>query len=328
MILDIYGCCYRDVRSSATTRDADQKDKDNQMQLDSQELQSQMRPSHGVTGDDTSQEGCLDHTSDSVRIGASQALPLLVVLGLMAYLFFKADLTLADCAMAIACVLVYVLLERALLGRAKSIACNGQKDAVTKLVPFSDMPDTDPVVMLLNHFDALAMQDPELRVNVATCRRFLRARKKNVAVATIALQKYLDWRKDARPAEIIADDIKIELASGKGYTHGVDLGGYSMIWSFAGRHDKSQRDIEETVNLILYNMESALATGEKRGVDKICLIFDLSGFGYKSMDYEVTNRLFQLLADFYPERLDRLCCGMHPECSAHSGASSARSSIR
>mmetsp|Transcript_123505 Transcript_123505/g.394524 ORF Transcript_123505/g.394524 Transcript_123505/m.394524 type:complete len:111 (+) Transcript_123505:265-597(+) len=53
-------------------------------------------------------------------------------------------------------------------------------------------------------------------------------------------------------------------------------------------------------------MESALATGEKCGVDKICLVFDLSGFGYKSMDNEVTNRLFQLLADFFPERLGRL----------------------
>mmetsp|Transcript_42528 Transcript_42528/g.113661 ORF Transcript_42528/g.113661 Transcript_42528/m.113661 type:complete len:272 (+) Transcript_42528:1-816(+) len=224
----------------------------------------------------------------------------------MAYLFFKADLTLADCAIAIACVLVSVLLETALLGRSRSIACNGQEDAVTKLLPFSEMPDTDPVVMLLNHFDALATQDPELRVDAATCRRFLRARKKNVAVATIALQKYLDWRKNARPAESIADDIKIELASGKGYTQGDDLAGHPMMWAFAGRHDKSQRDIEETVKLILYNMESALATGEKCGVDKICLVFDLSGFGYKSMDYEVTNRLFQLLADFYPERLGRL----------------------
>mmetsp|Transcript_46057 Transcript_46057/g.148026 ORF Transcript_46057/g.148026 Transcript_46057/m.148026 type:complete len:94 (-) Transcript_46057:18-299(-) len=93
--------------------------------------------------------------------------------------------------------------------------------------------------MLLNHFDALATQDPELRVDAATCRRFLRARKKNVAAATIALQKYLDWRKDARPAEIIADDIKIELGSDKGYTHGVDLAGYPMMWAFAGRHDKS-----------------------------------------------------------------------------------------
>merc|ERR1711948_153025 len=66
------------------------------------------------------------------------------------------------------------------------------------------------------------------------------------------------------------------------------------------------RHLEATVNLILYNMETAIEAGERRGVEQICLVFDLSGFGPRNMDYEVVRRLIQLLADYYPERLGQI----------------------
>lgn len=137
----------------------------------------------------------------------------------------------------------------------------------------------------------------------ATCRRFLHARKGDMEAAAISIRKYLEWREEARPSDITANDVKAELATGKGYCHGYDRCGRSVVWGFAGRHDKYTRDVEATVSLILYNLETAIKTGEERGTEQMCLVFDLSGFGPKSMDYEVVRRLIELLANYYPERL-------------------------
>jgi len=143
-------------------------------------------------------------------------------------------------------------------------------------------------------------------VSKATCRRFLRAWKGDVDGATSGIQKYLEWRKEVRPEDITVADIKNELATGKGGPHGFDRCGRPVIWAFAGRHDKNARDIEETVKLILYSLETAISTGEKNGIEQVCFVFDLSGFGRKSMDYEVVKRLFLLLANYYPERLGQV----------------------
>jgi len=109
-----------------------------------------------------------------------------------------------------------------------------------------------------------------------------------------------------RPAAISAEDVTAELATGKGYVHGVDRHGQAVMWAFAGRHDKRSRKLQESVHLILYCLEKAIRLGEERGVEKICLVFDLSGFSSASMDYELVRELFVLLANYYPERLGQV----------------------
>jgi len=162
------------------------------------------------------------------------------------------------------------------------------------------------IAPLLERFRASGTTDADLSVDAAMCRRFLRAWKGDLAGAVSGIENYLEWRKTVRPANITPEDVRVELASRKGYPHGLDRCGRPVLWAFAARHDKHTRDAEETVKLILYCLEKTIRNGEENGAEQVCLVFDLSGFSSKSMDYEVTKRLFLLLANYYPERLGQV----------------------
>lgn len=164
----------------------------------------------------------------------------------------------------------------------------------------------EAISTLMACLDKLGVTDPSLQLDEGTCRRFLTAYKGDIDGATEGLQRYVQWRKEMRPADITVEDIKVELATRKGYVAGLDRRGQPILWAFAGRHDKNIRDVDETERLILFSMERAVKLGNSSGSEKICLVFDLSGFGPKSMDYEIVKRLFLILARFYPERLGQV----------------------
>jgi len=164
----------------------------------------------------------------------------------------------------------------------------------------------ETTALLFARLHHLALRYPQAEFDESTCRRYLSARKGDADAAARDIQKCMQWREEARPGDITPDDIKAELATGKAYCHGYDKSGRSIVWNFAGRHDKRTRDAEATVSLILYSLETAIKAGKKHGVDQICAVFDLSGFGTKNMDYEVTHRLIQLLTNYYPGRLGKI----------------------
>jgi len=178
-------------------------------------------------------------------------------------------------------------------------------------VPEDQQPQTDSAevqapAQLLMRLNDFARVHPKVELDEAICRRFLRARKGDMDAAANGIRKYVEWRETAKPGDLTAEDVKVEMATGKGYFHGQDRCGRSIVWAFARLHDKRTRVADETMNLILYNMETAIKTGEERGVEQICFVCDLAGFGSKNMDYEVTTRLLSLLSDCYPERLGQI----------------------
>lgn len=159
---------------------------------------------------------------------------------------------------------------------------------------------------LLALFKDRELETPELVLDEKTCKRFLVGWKGEFDRAAERLRKYQTWRRSAKPSLLTAADIPTEFATGKGYHHGFDRAGRPIIWGFASRHDKRQRDIEESVRLILFCLESAIRSGEAVGKEQVTLVFDLEGFGSKSMDFEMVGRLFKVLAKFYPERLGQV----------------------
>jgi len=159
---------------------------------------------------------------------------------------------------------------------------------------------------LLALFKDRKLETPELVLDEKTCKRFLVGWKGKFDQAAKGVRKYQTWRRSVKPALLTAADIPTEFATGKGYHHGFDRVGRPIIWGFASRHDKRQRDIEESVRLILFCLESAIRSGEAVGEEQVTLVFDLAGFGSKSMDYEMVGRLFKVLANFYPERLGQV----------------------
>mmetsp|Transcript_173343 Transcript_173343/g.550274 ORF Transcript_173343/g.550274 Transcript_173343/m.550274 type:complete len:303 (-) Transcript_173343:287-1195(-) len=143
-------------------------------------------------------------------------------------------------------------------------------------------------------------------VDDATCRRFLRARKGNLDNAAAALQKSVLWREKVRPGDITADEVQRELATRKGIVHGFDKTGLPIFWVFSGRHIRAERNAQETVKFVLYNLEQAVRTAELRGLEQMCIVVDLSGFSTKSMDYEVIKCLTDILKRHYPERVGKI----------------------
>jgi len=111
---------------------------------------------------------------------------------------------------------------------------------------------------LLALFEDRKLETPEDLLDEKTCKRFLVGWKGEFDGAAEGLRKYQTWKRSAKPALLTAADIPTEFASGKGYHHGFDPVGRPIIWAFASRHDKQQRDIEETVQLILFCLECAI----------------------------------------------------------------------
>jgi hypothetical protein len=83
---------------------------------------------------------------------------------------------------------------------------------------------------------------------------------------------------------------------------GQDKAGRPVVYIFAQRHDKDNRDISEMKKYIILNLEKALKQ-TRQDEEKMIIVFDLSGFGLRCMDYEVLKLLIDILGYNYPETL-------------------------
>jgi len=67
-------------------------------------------------------------------------------------------------------------------------------------------------------------------------------------------------------------------------------------------HDASSRNLEEAHKFLIYAMEY----GKKLLVppqEKVTLIFDMTDFGLRNMDYAITKLLLECFQKYYPESL-------------------------
>mmetsp|Transcript_157312 Transcript_157312/g.504636 ORF Transcript_157312/g.504636 Transcript_157312/m.504636 type:complete len:149 (-) Transcript_157312:216-662(-) len=96
------------------------------------------------------------------------------------------------------------------------------------------------------------------------------------------------------------------MATGKGIVHGWDKTGLPILWVFLGRHSRAGRNAQETVKFILYSLEQAVRIAESRSLEQMCVVVDLSGFSTRSMDFEVTKSLFNILKHHYPEHIGKI----------------------
>lgn len=137
-----------------------------------------------------------------------------------------------------------------------------------------------------------------------TILRFYRGRKNDEAKAFNALLRHVKWREEHKVDQISdnTDKFKAELDCKKISIEGHDLNGRPSLFIYAGRHNKSSRDIEEVRMLIIYTLESILKK-TKPDEERIVICFDLSGFSYSCMDYEVLQLLINTMQFNYPETL-------------------------
>ncbi|KAI8948353.1 CRAL/TRIO domain-containing protein [Xylaria longipes] len=148
--------------------------------------------------------------------------------------------------------------------------------------------------------------------------RFLRARKWDTEQAMAMLVSAVNWRVERNMAETVvrdgesvgmkddpsADDkgFVAQYRSGKSYVRGTDKENRPIYVIRARLHDPRLQSGEAMENYVLHNIES-LRILSKPPNDRFCLIFDMTGFGLKNMDFHVVKFLISVFEARYPETL-------------------------
>ncbi|GAP87188.1 putative phosphatidylinositol transfer protein CSR1 [Rosellinia necatrix] len=148
--------------------------------------------------------------------------------------------------------------------------------------------------------------------------RFLRARKWDVGRAAAMLASAVGWRASrdmagaviragegvAFKADPTADDrgFLAQYRSGKSYVRGADREGRLVYVIRVRLHDPRLQSGDAMEAYVLHNIES-LRAFLRPPADRCCLLFDMTGFGLKNMDFHVVRFLVSVFEARYPETL-------------------------
>ncbi|RGP78296.1 hypothetical protein FLONG3_3611 [Fusarium longipes] len=151
-----------------------------------------------------------------------------------------------------------------------------------------------------------------------TILRFLRARDFDVVKAVDMFVSSINWREERQIQKTIiaggesvglkttltADEeaFMAQYRSGKSYVRGTDKDDHPVYVIRVRLHDPHKQTAEAMETYVLHNIET-LRMMAREPNDKVCLIFDLSGFGLRNMDFHVVKFLIEVLETRYPETL-------------------------
>ncbi|KAK6217784.1 hypothetical protein LQW54_003293 [Pestalotiopsis sp. IQ-011] len=176
-----------------------------------------------------------------------------------------------------------------------------------------DTKNIEPGAFRRSLWNFILSEDPD-----ALVLRFLRARKWDVEKALAMLLSAVAWRDERRLEETVtrtgesaalrADPTPDEAGfvaqcrSGKSYVRGTDREHRSVYVIRVRLHDPNAQSAESMEDYVLHNIES-IRLLIKAPYDKCCLLFDLTGFGLKNMDFHVVKFLLSVFEARYPETL-------------------------
>lgn len=154
---------------------------------------------------------------------------------------------------------------------------------------------------------------PELisELSEVTYLRFYRGRKRIIDDCYNSLISHLKWRKKCDVANFESFEIKNEVESKKSIVVGTDKQMHPVIYVFARRHDKYNRDVDEITRFIIWTINTALKNSVP-SEEQVIIVFDLTNFGLRCMDYEAVKILIAILAHNYPEILATVHIVNHP----------------
>ena len=136
--------------------------------------------------------------------------------------------------------------------------------------------------------------------------RWLRARKWHVDQALEQFLKTLQWRIDWGVRKIVANGENAlsveEFQTGKSYYLSFDRKDHPICYVSAKDHVKGQFPSESSEKLTVFAMEMGRKL-LKYPNESVTVIFDLTDFAMKNMDYQHVKFLIKLLENYYPESL-------------------------
>ncbi|ETS75777.1 hypothetical protein PFICI_12721 [Pestalotiopsis fici W106-1] len=176
-----------------------------------------------------------------------------------------------------------------------------------------DTKTIEPTAFRRSLWNFILSEDPD-----ALVLRFLRARKWDVERALAMLLSAVAWRDERRLDETViltgesaalrADPTPDEAGfvsqyrSGKSYVRGTDYEHRPVYVIRVRLHDPNAQSAQAMEDYVLHNIES-IRLLIKPPYDKCCLLFDLTGFGLKNMDFHVVKFLLSVFEARYPETL-------------------------
>ncbi|KAH7161768.1 CRAL-TRIO domain-containing protein [Dactylonectria macrodidyma] len=178
---------------------------------------------------------------------------------------------------------------------------------------FQNLDNKSPENFKQGLWDTILADHPD-----ATVLRFLRARNWDVVKAVNMLASAVNWRIERRintdlnregesvglkKTQTVDEEAFImQYRSGKSYVRGTDKDGHPVYIIKVRLHDPSKQSAAAMETYVLHNIEM-LRVMSREAHDKVCLIFDLTGFGLRNMDFHVVKFLIQILEARYPETL-------------------------
>ncbi|KAL4402211.1 hypothetical protein ACI68E_001863 [Malassezia pachydermatis] len=145
--------------------------------------------------------------------------------------------------------------------------------------------------------------------------KFLRARKWNVHRAFAMLCKCVKWRIESKVMELVIkgdlglgkEDEKYGLQgpAAKTFAAGMTDNLMPIIYIHVARHIAKMQSAETMTKFVISSAESfrCLVTYPN---DKVVIVFDLTGFGMKNMDWHSLTTIMSILEAYYPETLSKL----------------------
>ena len=136
--------------------------------------------------------------------------------------------------------------------------------------------------------------------------RWIRARKWNIDQALEQFYQTILWRSKRNLKQILSDGEfglnEDEISTGKTTFIGFDKMGRPINYVSVRDHIRGQFDLQSTEKLTIFIMETARKLLHSP-METVTVIFDMSDFSLRNMDYQHVKFLIHLLESFYPESL-------------------------
>ncbi|CAF3188726.1 unnamed protein product [Rotaria socialis] len=134
--------------------------------------------------------------------------------------------------------------------------------------------------------------------------QWLRICKWNINNAVQKMMDMLKWRHEWGVQTLLAkgeSDLSCEeIKTGKCFLMGYDKAGRPINYVSVNRHVRGQYPQETTQKLTVLTMETVRKLF-KSPVETSTIVFDLTGFGLKNMDYQHVKFFVSLIENYYPE---------------------------
>jgi len=142
----------------------------------------------------------------------------------------------------------------------------------------------------------------KLFLDVPLLLRFLRARDFHIDDATTLLTNHIKWIVEKQPDSITESMIANELKTGKLFwLPNKDKFGRNVLVFFAALHNPSERDINETMNYIIYVLNKGFANMPANSDKQYLFLYDRLGFSRSHFDMDMLKTVGAVLPNQFPE---------------------------